>query len=53
MHISSHDSLIAVLKGDDVALAQAEMTNHVLAARNRILTYCNFTDSLSDEKISL
>lgn len=53
MHISSHDSLIAVLKGSDVALAQAEMTNHVLAARNRILTYCNFTDSLSDEKITL
>ena len=53
MHISSHDNLIAVLKGRDVALAQVEMTNHVLAARNRILTYCNFTDSLSDEKISL
>lgn len=53
MHISSHDNLIAVLKGHDVALAQVEMTNHVLAARNRILTYCNFTDSLSDEKISL
>lgn len=53
MHISSHDGLIAVLKGHDVALAQAEMTHHVLAARNRILTYCNFTDSHSDEKIAL
>lgn len=44
-HINSHYALIAVFKGADVALAQAEMTNHVLAARNRILRYCTFGDS--------
>ena len=52
-HVNSHDGLVAVFKSADIARAQAEMTNHVLAARDRILTYCNFTDSLSDEKISL
>ncbi|MEZ4729761.1 MAG: GntR family transcriptional regulator [Caldilineaceae bacterium] len=44
-HINTHDALIEVLKQENVVLAQAEMTNHVLAARNRILTYCSFADS--------
>jgi DNA-binding GntR family transcriptional regulator len=44
-HINSHYGLIHVLQQQDVALAQAEMTNHVLAARNRILKYCTFTDT--------
>lgn len=44
-HVSTHDAIIEVLKQENVALAQAEMTNHVMAARNRILTYCSFADS--------
>jgi DNA-binding GntR family transcriptional regulator len=44
-HINSHYGLIHVLQQQDVALAQGEMTNHVLAARNRILKYCTFTDT--------
>jgi len=43
-HVNSHDVLLAVLTQTDIAQAQAEMTNHVLAARNRIMTYCAFTD---------
>lgn len=48
-HINSHDILINVLKQGDVALAQEEMTRHVLAATERIMTYCNFTHSTDDE----
>ncbi len=43
-HIDAHDRLIDVLKQTDVALAQATMTDHILAARTRILTYCDFAD---------
>jgi DNA-binding GntR family transcriptional regulator len=44
-HINSHYALIEVLKQADVAVAKTVMTNHVLAARNRIMTYCTFADS--------
>ena len=39
-HVASHDEMIEILKGGDVAIAQAEITQHILAAKERILTYC-------------
>jgi DNA-binding GntR family transcriptional regulator len=49
MHINSHDDLIArILKGD-VAEAKAEITNHVLGAKTRILTNCNFPETPQEE----
>jgi len=39
-HVESHDELIDILKRRDVAVAQAEITRHILAAKERILTYC-------------
>lgn len=47
-HVKAHDTLIEVFKQENVVLAQAEMTNHVLAARNRILRYCTFADSYAE-----
>jgi DNA-binding GntR family transcriptional regulator len=47
-HVNAHDTLIEVLKQENVPLAQAAMTNHVLAARNRIFRYCSFADSYPD-----
>ena len=44
-HIAAHDTLINVLMQADVALAQATMTEHILAARTRVLTYCDFADA--------
>lgn len=52
-HIDTHDVLIDVLKAGDVAIAQDEMTRHVLAATERIMTYCNFShcdDSWTNNK---
>jgi DNA-binding GntR family transcriptional regulator len=40
-HVTSHDELIEVLKSGDVTRAQGEMTQHVLGAKDRILTYCD------------
>jgi DNA-binding GntR family transcriptional regulator len=48
-HINTHDVLIDVFKQGDVALAQEEMTRHVLAATDRIMTYCNFAHCEGDE----
>lgn len=42
-HINTHDVLIDVFKQGDVPVAQDEMTRHVLAATERIMTYCNFS----------
>lgn len=42
-HIATHDVLIDVFKAGNVANAQQEMTRHVLAATERIMTYCNFS----------
>jgi DNA-binding GntR family transcriptional regulator len=39
-HVDSHDELIDILMSSDVAAAQAEITQHILAAKERILTYC-------------
>ncbi len=39
-HVDSHDELINILKSGDVAAAQAEITQHILAAKERVLTYC-------------
>lgn len=42
MHINSHDDLIDVLGCGNVAQAQDAFTRHVLGAKERILTHCNF-----------
>jgi DNA-binding GntR family transcriptional regulator len=39
-HVDSHDELINILKSGDVAAAQTEITQHILAAKERVLTYC-------------
>lgn len=39
-HVDGHDVLIAILKSGDVAAAQAGITQHILGAKNRVLTYC-------------
>ena len=39
-HVDSHDNLIEIIKNGDVAIAQDEMTRHVLGAQDRIVTYC-------------
>ena len=44
MHVDSHDYLIDILTKGDVAKAKAEITNHVLGAQTRILSYCDFPD---------
>ena len=36
--------MINILKSGDVAAAQAEITQHILAAKERILTYCQVED---------
>lgn len=41
MHIDSHDDLIEVLRGGDVAQAQEAFVGHVIGAKARILAYCN------------
>ena len=43
-HVDSHDEMINILKSGDVAAAQAEITQHILAAKERILTYCQVED---------
>ncbi len=40
-HISCHDDLIEVFSKRNVAKAQEEIVEHVLGAKERILTYCN------------
>ncbi len=40
-HISGHDLLIDVLKSGNIENAQAAITEHVLAGKSRILTYCD------------
>lgn len=39
-HVDSHDSLIDTLKTGDVAAAQEMISVHILAAKQRIVTYC-------------
>lgn len=45
-HIASHDDLIEILKSGDVPRAKEMFTQHVLGARDRILTYCILPDTL-------
>lgn len=47
MHISSHDELVDILTKGDVDKARAEITNHVLGAKTRILTYWDFPETVS------
>ena len=44
-HVDSHDELINILKSGNVAAARAEITQHILAAKERILTYCQIEAS--------
>ena len=44
-HVDSHDELIDILKSGDVMAAQAEITRHILAAKERVLTYCQLESS--------
>jgi len=44
-HIDSHDHLVDIIKSGDVERAKTEITNHVLGAKARILTYIGFPDS--------
>lgn len=39
-HVDSHNRLLEIIKSGDVALAQEEMTAHVLGAKDRITEYC-------------
>jgi DNA-binding GntR family transcriptional regulator len=41
-HLDSHDFLIDVIASGNVEAAQAEITQHVLGAKQRILVHCNF-----------
>jgi DNA-binding GntR family transcriptional regulator len=50
MHINSHDDLIDVLNSGDVGAAQATFINHVLGAKERILTYCNLPEGEADNE---
>jgi len=45
LHVDSHGHLIDILKSKDVVAAQAEITQHILDAKNRILTYCTLAQS--------
>ncbi len=51
MHVSGHeDQIIETLKSGDVAAAKEVITEHILAAKNRILAYCEWpTSSPKDE----
>jgi DNA-binding GntR family transcriptional regulator len=44
-HIDSHDLLVDIIKSGDVGRAKTEITNHVLGAKARILTYLAFLDT--------
>jgi DNA-binding GntR family transcriptional regulator len=45
IHIDSHDYLVDILNTGDMAAAKIEITNHVLGAKTRILTYWNFPET--------
>ena len=45
MHIDSHDYLIDIIKNGDLVRARTEITNHVMGAKTRILTHCEFPDA--------
>jgi DNA-binding GntR family transcriptional regulator len=46
-HIDSHDYMIDIVKNGSVVEARTEITNHVLGAKTRILTYCDFPEAVS------
>lgn len=50
-HVDSHDNLIEIIKAGDVAVAQDEMSRHVLGAQDRIVSYCELmpVDGVSGE----
>ncbi|MBI3958246.1 MAG: GntR family transcriptional regulator [Chloroflexi bacterium] len=49
VHVNSHDELIEIIKAGDVAIAQEEIEKHVLAAKDRIVTYCQLMPTESEE----
>lgn len=44
MHIDSHDYLIDIIQQGDIGEAKAEITNHVIGAKTRILSYYDLPD---------
>lgn len=44
MHINSHDDLIDIINRGNVEEAKREITKHVIGAKTRILTHCDFPD---------
>ena len=49
LHVDSHEHLIDILKSKDVVASQAEITQHILDAKHRILTYCTLAQSEVDD----
>jgi DNA-binding GntR family transcriptional regulator len=45
IHINSHDDLIDIVKSGNVASAQATFMQHVLGAKERIITFCNLPET--------
>jgi DNA-binding GntR family transcriptional regulator len=45
MHVAGHEDLLMFLKGGDVGIAKDNITEHILVAKDRILTYCQSTFS--------
>ena len=43
-HVAGHDYMIDLLSGQDVAAAKAEITIHIMRAKERIFTYCRLAD---------
>jgi DNA-binding GntR family transcriptional regulator len=43
VHAAGHEDLIEMLRGTDVELAKDTITKHILAAKERIFTYCQDT----------
>jgi DNA-binding GntR family transcriptional regulator len=47
MHIDSHDYLIDIILKGDINEAKTEITTHVLGAKTRIFSYCDFPEAPS------
>ncbi|MBW7882992.1 MAG: GntR family transcriptional regulator [Caldilineaceae bacterium] len=50
-HVDSHDDLIDILKSGDIEAAHAEIARHILAAKERILTYCMLEPPRADGQV--
>lgn len=53
LHTDGHDQLIDVIGTGNVDNARAAMTSHILAAKERILTYCNLPTPETDPGASV